>query len=57
MNKHKYIQYSEQWDADYSPLRNEWLDSKCDDPECEYCPNRPDRPLTEMEYAKIIQAN
>jgi hypothetical protein len=57
MNKHKYIEYSEKWDADYSVLRNEWLDSKCDDPECEYCPNRPERPLTEEEYAKIIQAN
>lgn len=57
MNKHKYIQYSEEYDAEYSPVRNEWLDSKCDDPECEYCPNRPSRPLTEEEHAKIIQAN
>jgi hypothetical protein len=57
MKKHKYIQYSEKYDAYYSTLRNEWLDDPCDDPECEYCPNRPSRPLTEEQYAKIIQAN
>ena len=57
MNKRNYFQYSEQYDAYYSDTHNEWLDSKCDDPECEYCPNRPERPLTEEQYAKTIQAN
>lgn len=35
-------QYNEQFDAYYDDESLEWLDSKCDDPECEYCVNRPD---------------
>jgi len=57
VNKHKYIEYFEKYDAHYSPLRNEWLDSPCDDPECHYCQGRPERPLTREEHEKIIQAN
>jgi hypothetical protein len=37
--------HSDQYDAYYCASCNEWLESKCDDPECEYCPNRPDRPV------------
>jgi hypothetical protein len=37
-------QYSEQYDAYYDDETNEWLEDKCDDPECEYCPNRPEKP-------------
>lgn len=37
------IKYSEQWDAYYDDETNEWLESKCDDPTCEYCANRPDK--------------
>lgn len=36
-------QYSEQFDAYYDDESREWLDSQCDDPECAYCTNRPDR--------------
>ena len=36
--------FSDQYDAYYCASCNEWLESKCDDPECEYCPNRPDTP-------------
>jgi hypothetical protein len=39
------VEYSEQYDANYSPVRNEWLDDRCDDPTCEYCKDRPQRPL------------
>lgn len=39
------VMYSERWDAHYSPLRNRWLDDRCGDPECEYCKDRPKRPL------------
>ena len=28
----------------YDDETNEWLDSTCDDPECEYCTKRPDTP-------------
>lgn len=37
-------QYSEEFDAYYDDETNEWLEDKCDDPECEYCPNRPEKP-------------
>ena len=40
-------QYSERWDAYYDSNTNEWLDSKCDDPTCEYCVNRPEKPMNE----------
>jgi len=33
--------YSEVYDAYYCETCNEWLDSACDDPTCEYCINRP----------------
>lgn len=36
-------QYSEKFDAYYDDETGEWLESKCDDPNCEYCANRPDR--------------
>lgn len=38
-------EYSEQYDAYYDSETNEWLESKCDDPNCEYCVNRPEHPL------------
>ena len=37
--------YSEKYDATYDIEKNEWLDGQCDDPNCEYCVNRPERPL------------
>ena len=37
--------YSEKYDATYDIEKNEWLDGTCSDPECEYCVNRPERPL------------
>ena len=39
------MKYSEQWDAYYDEATNEWTESKCDDPTCEYCVGRPDKPL------------
>ena len=37
------MKYSEQWDAYYDEARNEWTESKCSDPTCEYCAGRPER--------------
>jgi hypothetical protein len=39
------FKYSEEYDSYYSESRNEWTEDKCSDPECNYCTNRPDRPL------------
>ena len=37
--------YSEEYDAYYDEDTNEWLESTCDDPDCEFCTKRPERPL------------
>lgn len=37
--------YSEEWDAWYDPEKNEWLETKCSDPNCHFCVGRPERPL------------
>ncbi len=36
--------YNERFDAYYETDTNQWLEDKCDDPECEYCPDRPENP-------------
>lgn len=33
--------YSEEYDAYYDAQTGEWLESKCDDPNCQFCANRP----------------
>lgn len=33
--------YSEEYDCYYCESCNVWSESKCDDPTCEYCINRP----------------
>jgi hypothetical protein len=40
-------QYSEKFDAYYDDETDEWLESKCDDPTCEYCVGRPEKPSEE----------
>jgi hypothetical protein len=44
----KYV-YSEEYDAYYDEDTNEWLDDKCDDPTCEFCMNRPEKPLEKLD--------
>lgn len=41
----KPIAYSEEYDTYYNEETNEWIEDKCDDPNCEFCINRPDKPL------------
>jgi hypothetical protein len=41
-NEHK--KYSEQYDAYFCIECNKWLESNCDDPNCEFCYNRPNKP-------------
>ncbi|MDD4564211.1 MAG: hypothetical protein PHE79_01800 [Eubacteriales bacterium] len=33
------------YDALFCPECNQWAESKCSDPDCVYCRNRPDKPL------------
>ena len=42
--------YSETFDAFYDPQTNVWLESKCDDPTCDFCRYRPDRPIPEQVW-------
>ena len=45
---HKHTEsYSERHDCIYCRTCNEWLESACDDPECEYCKDRPEKPNEE----------
>ena len=38
------ILYSEEYDTYYDPRTDQWTESKCNDPTCEYCTRRPARP-------------
>lgn len=49
-------QYNERYDAYYDDETNEWLESKCDDPECEYCVGRPERPPFDKNQARTVIA-
>ena len=35
------------YDAAYCPHCNIWTEKGCSDPECEFCKDRPDKPLEE----------
>jgi len=37
--------YSEKYDAGYCDKCNEWREKACKSPACDYCAERPERPL------------
>lgn len=37
--------YYEKYDANFCPQENKWIDNNCLDPQCDYCKNRPEKPL------------
>lgn len=37
--------YYDNFDTYFCPKCNSWIESKCSDPSCKYCPNRPEKPL------------
>jgi len=41
-------QYSEEYDSYYCRECNVWLESRCNDPECEFCPSRPELPVNKI---------
>lgn len=49
--------YSETHDAMYNSVTDTWLDSKCDDTECEYCQDRPEFPSQVKPYETNIPTN
>jgi hypothetical protein len=42
--------YSEEYDAYYCDFCNSWLEDTCGDSDCEYCNNRPEKPLKEEQH-------
>lgn len=42
--------YYEIYDAEYCPICNIWLSSQCSDLNCEYCTNRPEKPLDGINF-------
>ena len=38
------IKHESRYDSYYCELCNKWLEEKCNDPKCEYCNCRPDKP-------------
>jgi hypothetical protein len=49
IDSEKDIVYSEQYDAYYNQVTNEWIESECDDPTCEFCTTRPAQPLKDPQ--------
>jgi hypothetical protein len=45
------IIYSSYADSKLCGKCNEWLESNCGDPECDYCRERPERPLTMRSFS------
>lgn len=45
--------YYEKYDAFFCAYCNEWVEEKCENPYCEYCKNRPDRPL-QIRHIRIF---
>jgi len=41
----KEKKYSIEHDAYYNSETNQWLENKCNNPYCEYCKHRPEKPL------------
>lgn len=40
------IVYYDDFDTFFCPKCNSWIETKCNDSQCKYCPNRPDKPLS-----------
>jgi hypothetical protein len=39
-----YIIRNEYYDAEYCKLCDAWIEGKCDDIRCNFCPQRPEKP-------------
>jgi len=38
-------EYHALYDAFFCAKCNEWRESRCEDPNCEFCPKRPEKPI------------
>jgi methionyl-tRNA synthetase len=39
------LEYSEKYDCLYCVKCNEWLESRCSDSTCDFCKDRPEKPV------------
>jgi hypothetical protein len=46
------LKYCWVWDCNYCHICDKWVEMKCDDPCCEYCPLRPEKPSDWHEIKK-----
>lgn len=45
LEKGHSVEYADLYDAYFCRDCNEWLEATCNDPDCEECAERPERPL------------
>jgi len=45
------IKYNDQYDSYYDDELDVWIEGRCEDSECEYCSNRPEKPSMASEEA------
>ena len=44
------VDYNEENDAFYCSQCNEWLEGQCNDPTCEFCNKRSEKPIENYKY-------
>ena len=47
------INYSRKYNTHYCEKCNSWLEETCEDPDCEFCVNRPERPLNVSHLPRV----
>lgn len=47
------VNYSRRYDAHYCEGCNTWLEGKCKDSDCDFCVNRPERPLNVSHLPRV----
>lgn len=50
--KYQFALYHEGYDSKYCPFCDTWLERACQDDDCGFCSNRPDRPSETKNYAE-----
>lgn len=52
INPYIGAEYDPKYDAYYNPKTNEWIESACGDPDCEFCRNRPEKHVEPVKKSK-----
>ena len=46
------LKHNEKYDCYYCDACNDWQEKKCNDPHCEYCAKRPEKPIKSHKKRK-----